>query len=353
MLIAVNVHGRSMARLRKPAAVTMKDVAREAGVSYQTVSRAINGYPEISPETRKKVLHITERIGYRPNRLAGSLRTSQSNVLGLIVSDVENVFFAEVAGGVEAEATRNGYSMLLANSGEDIARERRAVTSLFERRVDGLILAPAEGDHGYLRSALPKEFPVVAINRKIELARCGAVLTENEKGARGAVEYLIGRGHKKIGAIVASAGLMTSRERLRGFHAAMAAAGLPVRREWLATGSVRPEGARAAAVKILSMRDRPTAFLTSSHRISEGLFLALKDRGLRHGPDVEIVGFDNVCWAALVDPPMPVVEQPTRDIGRRAERMLIDMITGAGGPSIVRLPTRLITHVQTELRISA
>jgi transcriptional regulator with XRE-family HTH domain len=92
MLIAVNVHGRSMARLRKPAAVTMKDVAREAGVSYQTVSRAINGYPEISPETRKKVLHITERIGYRPNRLAGSLRTSQSNVLGLIVSDVENVF---------------------------------------------------------------------------------------------------------------------------------------------------------------------------------------------------------------------------------------------------------------------
>jgi LacI family transcriptional regulator len=340
-------------RKRSQQSVTLKDVARAAGVSYQTVSRAINGYAEISPETRSKVLRITTKLGYRPNRLAGSLRTKQSKVIGLIVSDVENVFFAEVAAGVEAEATSRGYSVILANSSEDILRERQAVTTLFERRVDGFIIAPTEGDHDYLSAALPKKLPVVAINRKIEHPQYGAVLVENEEGARAAVEYLISRGHKKIGAIVASAALMTSRERLSGFQSAMRTAKLPVRPEWLATGSVRPEGARAAATKIFRMRDHPTAMLTSSHRISEGVLLALKELGLRHGHDVELVGFDSTPWAALLHPPLPVIAQPTNRIGREAVRMLVDMISGAGGPSIIRLPTRLVTHTEAAIQIFA
>jgi LacI family transcriptional regulator len=219
--------------------------------------------------------------------------------------------------------------------------------------VDGLILAPAQGDHSYLQTALPKKFPIVTINRKIEFARCGAVVIENEQAARRAVEYLIARGHQKIGAIVASAELSTSRERLAGFRAAMTKAGLPVRREWLATGTVRPEGARIAAIKIFTQADRPTALMTSSHRISEGVLLALKELGLKFGRDVDIVGFDHVRWSALIDPPMAVIEQPTQDIGREATRMLVDMINGTAGPSIVRLPARLITHEEAELQISA
>ncbi|MBN8964400.1 MAG: LacI family DNA-binding transcriptional regulator [Rhizobiales bacterium] len=328
---------------RNPRSTTLKDVARAAGVSYQTVSRAINGYPEISPATREKILRITKRLGYRPNRLAGSLRSKQSSVIGLVVSDIENVFFAEVVAGVESEARGRGYSVILANSSEDIVRERQAVISLFERRVDGLIIAPAEGDHEYLRSELPKKFPIVAFNRPLDGPSYGAVLTENERGAREAVEYLISHGHKKIGAIVASASLTTSRERLSGFRLAMTAAKLTIRPEWLATGSVRPEGAKVAAIKMFSMRNRPTALLTSSHRISEGVLLALKELGLRHGADVEIVSFDKVPWAALVEPPLTIVEQPTNHIGREAVRMLINMIDGNGGPSTIRLPARLIS----------
>jgi len=340
-----------MGRKRAADAVTMKDVAREADVSFQTVSRAINGHSEISADTREKVLAVCRRLGYRPNRLAGSLRAKHSKVIGLIVSDIENVFFAEVVSGVEAETTDKGYSVLLANSGEDIERERQAVNSLFERRVDGLIIAPSEGDHAYLRKELPPKFPIVAFNRLIDIPGCGAVLTENEKGARAAVEYLIRRGHKNIGAIVASAGLMTSRERLKGFQLAMAAAGLPVRQEWLATGGVQAESARIGALKVLKPADRPTALLTSSHRITEGVLQALKDLGLRYGKDVELVSFDNVPWAAFLDPPLPVVEQPTHRIGREAIRMLIGMITGTGKPTEVRLPVRLITHVKDELEL--
>ncbi len=324
--------------------VTIKNVAAAAGVSYQTVSRAINGYTDINAETRQKVLQIAEELGYRPNRLAGGLRSAQSKAIGLVVSDLENGFFAEVAAGVEAEATDQGYSVLLANTNEDIARERAAVCGLFERRVDGLIIAPAEGDHGFLETDLPSTFPVVAINRTLPLTRYGAVLSENERGAQAAVEHLIERGHRKIGAIVASTNLITSRERLNGFRSAMRAAKLPIKPEWVATGTIRPDGARVAAATICALPDRPTALLTSSHRITEGVLLALKDLNLRHGRDVEVIGFDNFPWAALLDPPLTLVAQATNQIGREAVGMLIRMITGTGEPSILRLPTRLIEY---------
>jgi LacI family transcriptional regulator len=342
-----------MARKRAESTVTIKDVAREAGVSIQTVSRAVNGHHEISDETRQRVMAVCAGLGYRPNRLAGSLRAKHTNVIGLVVSDIENAYFAEVVSGVESETTKLGYSVLLANSGEDIARERQAVTSLFERRVDGLIIAPAEGDHGYLRKEIPKDFPIVAFNRMLDVPGCGAVLTENEKGARQAVEYLIRRGHRNIGAIVASAGLMTSRERLTGFKLAMSEAGLPVRQDWVATGGVQAESARVGALKLLGRKERPTALLTSSHRITEGVMRALKALGLRYGQDVEIVSFDDVPWASFLEPPLPVVAQPTHEIGREAIRMLAGMIAGTAKPSVVRLPVRLLTHAQDEKAAAA
>lgn len=332
---------------RKPGsrAVTLKDVAREADVSYQTVSRAINGHVDINIETRKKVLDVCRRLGYRPNRLAGSLRAKYSKVIGLIISDIENVFFAEIVSGVQEEAARNGYSVLLASTMEDSERERDMVRGLFERRVDGLIIAPSEGDHSYLQSELPKKFPIVAINRKIDIPGIGAVLSENESGARAAVDYLISLGHKQIGTIVGSDGLMTSRERLSGFRLAMAAAGLSVRNEWLAFGGVQAESGRSAAMKILRLRDdRPTALVTSSHRITEGVFRALKELGLKYGEDLEIVSFDHFPWAAFLEPPLPIIAQSTHRTGQEAMRMLIGMITGTGVASEIRLPTRLITH---------
>ncbi|MBB3181226.1 LacI family DNA-binding transcriptional regulator [Variovorax sp. Sphag1AA] len=323
---------------------TLKDVAREAQVSMQTVSRAVNGHSEISEETRERVMAICRKLGYRPNRLAGSLRAKHSKVIGLVVSDIENAYFAEVVSGAEAETTAHGWSLLLANSGEDLQREQNAVASLFERRVDGLIIAPAEGNHAYLRKVLPSQFPVVSFNRSIDLRGCGAVLTENEAGAHQAVRYLISRGHRKIGALVASMGLMTSRERVAGFRSAMAEGKLHVKDEWISMGGVHVDSARKAALGILSQPNRPTALLTSSHRVTEGVMHALKELGLQYGKDVEIVSFDKVPWATFLEPPLPMVAQPTRQIGQEAVRMLMAMIDGTGKPSVVRLPVELITH---------
>lgn len=333
-----------MSRDTESRTATLKDVAREAQVSMQTVSRAVNGHSEISEETRERVMAICRKLGYRPNRLAGSLRAKHSKVIGLVVSDIENAYFAEVVSGAEAETTAHGWSLLLANSSEDLEREQKAVASLFERRVDGLIIAPTEGNHGYLRKVLPMQFPVVSFNRSIELRGCGAVLTENEAGAHQAVSHLIESGHRKIGAIVASMGLMTSRERVAGFRSAMAEAGLPVNDSWISAGGVQVEAARKAALAILSKNDRPTALLTSSHRVAEGVMHALRDIGLRYGKDVSIVSFDNVPWATFLDPPLPVVAQPTRRIGQEAVRMLMAMIQGTGKASVVRLPVQFVPH---------
>ncbi|WP_267929938.1 LacI family DNA-binding transcriptional regulator [Paraburkholderia sp. ZP32-5] len=324
---------------------TLKDVGRIAGVSYQTVSRVMNGSGPVNLKTRELVLAAARQLGFRVNRVAGSLRTSRSRTLGLVMSDVANLFFAEVVGGVEAEAALNNYSVILANSNESLDQEREAVLGLMERRVDGLIVAPAEGNHEYLSRDLPERFPLVAINRMIDGSACSAVLSDNEGGARLAVQYLLERGHTRIGALAGSRGLMTSRERIIGFKAALKDARVPVRRDWIRFAGLKADTSFAATLALLDNADRPSALFATSNTIAEGVLLAMRELGLRRNQDVEVICFDDVPWARLVDPSMPVIAQDTHQIGRLAVRMLLGLIDrSATEPQVVRLPTRLMTN---------
>ena len=341
---------RQSKRPRGSAPVTLKDVAREAGVSYQTVSRAVNGFPEVSPKTSARIRKIAAQLGYHPNRVAGGLRTSRSKVIGLVLSDVENSFFAQVASAVEAEAASRGYSVILANSGESIEREKIAVISLIERRVDGLIVAPAEGSHAYLKDLLSARLPVVAVNRSMADFACSAVLTENNEGGRLAADYLIKRGHTRIGVVVGSFGLITSRERLAGFSAALRDAGIPVRHSWIGAGGLFPDGARGAATRILSQADRPTALFASSNRISEGVLLALAELGLKRGRDLDVIGFDKTPWIRLVEPPLPVVAQQTDLLGVESVKLLLAIMNNeVSSPRTIRVPVQLIADPIVDL----
>lgn len=230
------VHDKNMRQKTATKAVTLKDVARLAGFSYQTVSRAINGLPGINGQTRERILRIAEQLGYRPNRLAVGLRSKHTKVIGLVMSKITNLFFAEIVEAVQVEASANGYSLILANSGEDIDRERDAVSTLMERRVDGLIIAPAAGDHRYLAREVPWAFPIVAINRMIENFFSGAVLVENEQGAKEATEHLMKQGHSRIGILTGNPMIMTAQERLAGVQSALREHGLTFRPEWIAGG---------------------------------------------------------------------------------------------------------------------
>jgi DNA-binding LacI/PurR family transcriptional regulator len=318
-------------------AVTLKQVAESAGVSYQTVWRAIHNGPGILPETRESVLAAAVRLGYQRNRIAGSLRTQKSATIGLVVLDVRDAHASEITLGVEEEATRQGLSVLFANSHDDVRRERGAVMSLMEHRVDGLILSPStSGDHNYLRKAIPKGFPLVAVNRPIRIPRFHAVLS-NDQDAELAARYLITKGHTKIAGVFGDLTATPMHGRHNAFVEELSRKKLSVRPSWILDGANTAEAGRAAVHRIFNSPRRPTSLFAASSRLTEGVLYGLRDIGLRHGCDVDVVGFD-LRYAGLLDPPLPVLSQPAREMGRLAVDLLVRLLSGVSVEALHRLP---------------
>lgn len=324
-----------------PSQVTLKDIAAEIGVSYQTVWRAMHDKSGILPATRAQILEVANRLGYRPNRLAGGLRTRRSGAVGLVVLDVSNPYTGELTSAIEAEATAHGLSVLLMNSGDRLDREIRAVSALMERRVDGLILNPcSEGDHGYLRAQIPAGLPMVAINRSIPGVPC-ATVSSRHKDAAAAARYLLDRGRDRIGGIFGNFTNVPFLYRYRALRAQIAESGLAIRDRWFEVGENSVTFAREAIRRLLNQQVPPSGLFTASSRLTEGALLGLRDLGLQQGRDLDLVGFD-LRYAELLEPPLPVLRQPAREMGTLAVRTLLKLIEG-GQPGQVRsLPVPLV-----------
>lgn len=319
--------------------ITLKRVASEAGVSYQTVWRALHDAPGILPGTRTQVLEVASRLGYRRNVAASSLRTARTNTIGLVVLDVENRFTGQLVGGVEAAATECGCSVLLMNSGDDIGRERRAIEALTGRQVDGIILNPSsKGDHAYLLRDLPKGFPLVSINRAIPGVPSTTVESRHADMAL-ATRLLVEQGHRSIGGLFGEAAntpFLRRRQALQRMLHAMP--GMPDL--WFRHGPNTASFAREAIKAMLSMPGRPTALVAGGNRLTEGVLLGLRDLGLRQGIDLAVIGFD-LPYAGLLDPPMPVLLQPAAGMGRLAVDILVSLRDGRPAPSPDALPLTL------------
>jgi LacI family transcriptional regulator, galactose operon repressor len=319
-------------------AVTLKEVAREANVSYQTVWRAIHDVPGILPSTRDRVRLLAEQLGYRPNRIAGTLRTKRSTMIGVVVFDVSNSYAAQIISGIEKCAAARGHSVLLMSSGDDFQRERNAILSLLDRGVDGLIVSSsAEGDHRYLRTELPKGFPLVAINHAIPGVPAVTIAARNREAGADAGAYLIKAGHRGIAGLFSNLANSSARDRYEGLLQAMRKAKVPVNRDWLRSGPNTIEFARDAVREIFQGADVPTALFSSTHQLTEGALLGLQDIGLRHGHGVTVVGFD-IRYASLLNPPLPVLLQPAQQIGEIAADALIDLVSGKPGLTSKALP---------------
>jgi LacI family transcriptional regulator len=302
--------------------VTLKHIAEEVGVSYQTVWRAIHDMPGIRPDTRSIVLKAASRLGYRPNRLAGSLRTQQSATIGLVVLDVRAPHAGEVIIGVEAEAAGRGLSVLLANTGGDPNREHAAIASLLERRVDGIILIPSGARNGAaLRRMLPKGLPFVAVNRGVNGMRSHTVLSRNADAGRVA-RYLAERGHRSVATLFGDLTITPLRERHAAFSAAASQYGISLPAHWQITGENSTEFGRQSIRKLLRRGNRPDALFAATSGLTEGVLYGLYEAGIRHGKDIVLVGFD-FRHATLLDPVLPVLLQRSRDMGRLA----VDILT--------------------------
>lgn len=310
--------------------VTMADVAREVGVSIMTVSRVINGKGDVSPATRERVLDAIERLGYRPSGIARGLATQRTGTLGLVVPDIANPFFAEVARGVEQVAYAEGYNVFLCNTNEDPQRELDVLGSLEEKRVDGIILCSSRLSTKALRMVLDAHPAVTLVNRRIDSSMniVSTVCVDDIRGGTLATEHLLARGHQAIGFLAGPSGSQSGHRRIDGYLQAYRRAGLHHTREWIRPcAPVAEAGARAAA-QLLKACPELTALLCYNDLVAVGALQAAVALGKRVPEDLAIMGFDDIPLAALVNPPLTTCHVPRYELGAQAVALLLAQIRG-------------------------
>lgn len=321
--------------------VTIRDVAREAGVSVATVSRALNNSPNVDPDYAERARAAAARLGYRPNNVARNLRRQSTEMIALIISDVSNPFFTAIARGVEDVAQRAGYSVLLCNSDESSAKESTYLAVAEQQRVAGVILSPhqAGSDIARLRAV---GIPVVVVDRPLG-DDVDTVLSESRQGACEGTRHLIESGWRRPACITGPSSATTATLRLLGYQDAVAAAHLP---EVFARSIFQQGGGSAAANELLSRADPPDALLVANAQMALGALDEIRRRGLQVGHDIGMVTFDDAPWAPLITPPMTVVAQPAYDIGTHAAELLLDRTRSDSSLPAQRLvlPTTLIVR---------
>ena len=310
----------------------MSDVARRAKVSKTTVSHVINNTRFVETETRERVLEAVEALGYRPNAAARSLTTQRTGTIGIIISDASNLFFGEMLLGVEDVLQPENYGLIVCNTDEVLEREAHYLDLLLGQRVEGIIAAATSQRWSVLTEAEVQHTPLIFVDRTFEGAKGPFVGVDNFQGAYVGTKHLIGQGFREIGVVGGFLRLSTMRERLAGFRQALEEANLALPDDWLVTSELSIEAGFEATRKILTLPQRPAALFINNNLLTLGTLLALKELDLRCPDDIAIVGFDDHPWAAVSDPPLTVVRQPTRTLGQLAARHLLALIRGESPP---------------------
>jgi LacI family transcriptional regulator len=310
-------------------AVTMVDVAAAAGVSVATVSRVVSGATSVAPEYHARVAAAVQELGYRPNKLARSLRRQKAEVIGVVVSDIENPHFAEVVHAAETEVFRNGYRMLLCNTDESVEKQQAYLQMLADEHPLGVILVPCDPAGVEIVQLLDLGVPVVAFDRSVRDDRADAIVPDNVEASKVAVHHLVEGGYRRIGFLGIAGRLETGAARLAGYKSAMAAAGLDACWE---DGGLRVDTGVSATERLLERWPEVDGLIAANSMMAMGALHVLRARGLRVPDDVGIVAFDDPGWAELVDPPLTTLAQPIRAMVASAVRVLLDRIDARPGP---------------------
>jgi LacI family transcriptional regulator len=315
-------------------ATNMREVARRAGVSVSTVSYVVNGGPRpVSDEVRRRVHGAMREAGYESGTRRRLRRRPQA--IGALVPDATNSFFASVLEGAISVLGREGRLLLTASSGEDPGREVEEFKALRRAGIEGLLLTPRGRVAPEIQAAARAGFPVVLMDRDGASDDLARVVMANYRNALRAVRVLAESGHRRIALVNGPASVSTARERQRGYADALAWADLPLRPEYVRVGPFSREHGRRATAALMSLAEPPDAVFSSSAILTIGVLEALLERRLHWPDDIALIGYGDPPWAALLSPPLTVIDQPSRDIGATAARVLLDGGGRQGGRHVL------------------
>jgi LacI family transcriptional regulator len=328
---------------------TIVDVAREAGVSYATVSRVINNPDHVKPDKRERVLKAMAKLAFSVNPQARSLRGGRSNTIGLLVRDLGTSYVGEIVRGIDFELSEAEYDLMLYTTHRRKTKEATYVTTLTRGMADGLLLVLPRDPEAYLESLRQRRFPFVLVDHQGIDEAGHSVGATNRQGGYEATQHLIGLGHRRIGFVTGSLDMGCARDRLAGYRAALTDAGLPVEADLVREGDFFQPRGYTAAKELLSITRPPSAIFASNDVSAFGVMEAVRDFGKRIPDDVSIIGFDDIPQASQVNPPLTTVRQPLEKMGREAARMLLAYLRDPEAPmQRVELPTELILRASTQ-----
>ncbi len=314
---------------------TMKDIAQKTGLGLATISKYMNG-GHVLEKNRIAIEAAIEELDYTVNEFARGLKTNRSKTVGVVIPQLNNIFMTSIITNVEEVLRRHGYGILVTDTGKDEEREEEAIRFLLRKKVDGLFIIATSKEVKILDVVLKNQIPVVVVDRKIERLEgiTDTVLVENFQVAKKTVQYLIDRGHTKIGLLIGSRETYTSRRRMDGYREAFKENHIPIQEEWIATADFTVQGGYESTKRLLKEKEPITALFATNYEMTLGALLALNERGISIPEQVSLIGFDNPDLAKAMRPKLTLVSQPIEEIGKSAAKLLLERMelreTGKG-----------------------
>ncbi|MEW9675535.1 catabolite control protein A [Lentibacillus sp. L22] len=302
--------------------ITIYDVAREANVSMATVSRVVNGNPNVKPVTRKKVLATIERLGYRPNAVARGLASKKTTTVGAIIPDISSIFFAELARGIEDIATMYKYNMILSNSDQNKDKELQLINTMLGKQVDGILFMGGDITEEHVNQFQSSSVPVVLAGTFDETETIPSVNIDYEAASYEATKFLLDQGNQHPAFLSGRDGTLINQLKHDGYVRALKESGVTVNEEYVVEGDFTYDSGIEAADHFLSLDNKPTAIFVASDEMALGVIHGVQDKGLNVPEDVEVFGFNNTRIATMVRPTLSTIVQPMYDIGAVAMRLL-------------------------------